>query len=208
MEQAPQHPWQWSPRWPPPEQPPWWRWGWKKALGWEQWKRRSAEEGQTIAQPQHLYNPSLRTPVPPGLPMEGQTTAGKGPERRRPPPPETRRPGRRSPPPAPLWSAYDHQYERRKRSASRTACHAEKISQQGNPRRAASHMTPSGKTAGVPRLAEETHQGGSARADNTRSRRRKKKIQHRCYRKEFPQGKHNRGHQRRWAAALTPKARH
>ena len=41
---------------------------------------RSAEEGQTIAQPQHLYNPSLRTPAPPGLPMEGQTTAGKGPE--------------------------------------------------------------------------------------------------------------------------------
>ena len=56
-------------------------------MGWEQWKRRSAEEGQTIAQPQHLYNPSLRTPVPPGLPMEGQTTAGKGPERRWPPPP-------------------------------------------------------------------------------------------------------------------------
>ena len=41
---------------------------------------RSAEEGQTIAQPQHLYNPSLRTPAPPGLPMEGQTTARKGPE--------------------------------------------------------------------------------------------------------------------------------
>ena len=69
-------------------------------------------------------------------------------------------------------------------------------------------MTPSGKTVGVPRLAEETHQGGAARADNTRSRRRKKKIQHRCYRKECPQGKDNRGHQRRWAAALTPKARH
>ena len=117
VEQAPEHPWQVSPRWPPPEQPPWWRWGWKKALGWEQWKRRSAEEGQTIAQPQHIYNPSLRTPAPPGLPMEGQTTAGKGPERRRPPPPETRRPGRRSPPPAPLWSAYDHQDERRKETA-------------------------------------------------------------------------------------------
>ena len=41
---------------------------------------RSAEEGQTIAQPQHRYNPSLRTPAPPGLPMEGQKTAGKGPE--------------------------------------------------------------------------------------------------------------------------------
>ena len=47
-------------------------------------------------------------------------------------------------------------------------------------------MTPSGKTAGVPRLAEETHQGGAARADNTRSRRRKKKIQHLCYRKGMP----------------------
>ena len=165
-------------------------------------------KGQTIAQPQHLYNPSLRTPAPPGLPMEGQTTAGKGPERRRPPPPETRRPGRRSPPTAPLRSAYNHQDERRKRSAIRTACHSEKSSQQGNPRRAASHMTPSGKTTGVPRLTEETHQGGAARADNTRSRRRKKKIQHLCYRKECPQGKDNRGHQRRWAAALTPKARH
>ena len=119
VEQAPEHPWQVSPRWPPPEQPPRWRWGWKKALGWEQWKRRSAEEGQTIAQPQHLYNSSLRTPAPPGLPMEGQTTAGKSPERRRPPPPETRRSGRRSPPPAPLWSAYDHQDDRTKRSASR-----------------------------------------------------------------------------------------
>ena len=40
-------------------------------------KRRSAEEGQTIAHPQHLYNPRLRNPDPPGLPMEGQTTAGK-----------------------------------------------------------------------------------------------------------------------------------
>ena len=64
-------------------------------------KRRSAEEGQTIAHPQHLYNPRLRIPVPPGLPMEGQTTAGKGPERRWFPPPETRRAGRRSPPPPP-----------------------------------------------------------------------------------------------------------
>ena len=69
-------------------------------------------------------------------------------------------------------------------------------------------MTPSGKIAGVPRLAEKTHQGGAARADHTRSSRRKKKIQHPCYRKESPQGKHNRSHQRRWAAALTPKARH
>ena len=52
-----------------------------------------------------------------------------------------------------------------------------RVSQQGN-------MTPSVKTAGVPRQAEQTHQGGSARADVTPSRRRKK-IQHRCYRKKI-----------------------
>ena len=59
------------------------------------------------------------------------------------------------------------------------------VSQQGNPRRAASCMTRSGKkTAGVPWQAEQTHQGGSARAYVTPSRRRKKKTQHRCYRKK------------------------
>ena len=57
-------------------------------------------------------------------------------------------------------------------------------SQQGNPRRVASCMTPSVKTAGVPRQAEQTHQWGSARADVTPSRRRKK-IQHRCYRNKI-----------------------
>ena len=65
-------------------------------MGWEQWKRRSAEEGQTIAQPQHLYNPRLRTRVPPGLPM-GQWRdrqppergrKGDGPHRRKPEGPE------------------------------------------------------------------------------------------------------------------------
>ena len=50
---------------------------WERGIG----KWRGAEEGQTIAEPQHLYHPRLRTPVPPGLPVEGQTTAGKGPER-------------------------------------------------------------------------------------------------------------------------------
>ena len=54
----------------------------------------------------------------------------------------------------------------------------------GCPRRAASCMTPSVKTAGAPRQAEQTHQGGSARADVTPSRRRKK-IQHRCYRNKI-----------------------
>ena len=74
-------------------------------------------------------------------------------------------------------------------------------------------MTRSGKTAGVPRQAEQTHQGGSARAYVTPSRRRKKKTQHRCYRKKNLQTqkknkKKNRDHQRRWAAAKTPKASH
>ena len=50
-------------------------------------------------------------------------------------------------------------------------------------------MTRSGKTAGVPRQAEQTHQGGSARAYDTPSRRRKKKTQHRCYRKKISKHK-------------------
>ena len=69
-------------------------------------------------------------------------------------------------------------------------------------------MTLSGKTAGVPRQAEQTHQGGSARTDVTPSRRRKKTTQHRCYRKKILQTQKNRDHQRRWAAAQTPKASH
>ena len=44
----------------------------------EKW--RGAEEGQTIAEPQHPCHPRHRTPVPPGLPMGGQTTVRKGPE--------------------------------------------------------------------------------------------------------------------------------
>ena len=51
-------------------------------------------------------------------------------------------------------------------------------------KRVASMGTPEGQpaarhrveTAGVPRLAEETHQGGTARADNTRSSRRKRRY--------------------------------
>ena len=81
------------------------------------------------------------------------------------------------------------------------------VSQQGNPRRAASCMTPRVKTAGVPRQAEQTHQGGSARADVTPSRRRKK-IQHRCYRNKILPRQKQQGHQRRWAAAQTPKVGH
>ena len=46
-------------------------------------------------------------------------------------------------------------------------------------------MTLSGTIAGVPRQAEQTYPGGSARADVTPGRRRKKKTQHRCYRKKI-----------------------
>ena len=76
----------------------------------EKW--RGAEEGQSIAELQHHCHPRLRTPVPPGLPMEGQTTVRKGPEgdgsnswtpkvqRKEPPPPPslkaTRARGRRA----------------------------------------------------------------------------------------------------------------
>ena len=63
VEQAPEQSWKPRPRRNSPEQPLGWRWGWKKALGWEQWNTRSAEEGQTIAQPQHLYNP-VSAPLP------------------------------------------------------------------------------------------------------------------------------------------------
>ena len=48
-------------------------------------------------------------------------------------------------------------------------------------------MTLSGITAGVPKQAEQTYPGGSARADVTPSRRRKKKTQHHCYRKKILQ---------------------
>ena len=68
-------------------------------------------------------------------------------------------------------------------------------------------MTLSETTAGVPRQAEQTYPGGSARADVTPSRRRKKKTQHVCYRKKFSKNK-NRDHQRRWPAAKTTKASH
>ena len=135
---------------------------------------RSAEEGQTIAQPQQ---PSTQSPHPcPSRPANGGTeNRRKGSGRRRHPLPETRRPGRRSPPPAPLWSAYNHEdiggrgalpgrSAIRKRGASRGT-------PEGQP--AARHRV---ETAGVPRLAEETHQGGTARADNTRSSRRKRRY--------------------------------
>ena len=78
------------------------------------------------------------------------------------------------------------------------------VSQQGNPRRVASCMTRSGKTAGVPRQAEQTHQGGSARAYVTPSRRRKKKTQHRCYRKKNLQTQKKTGTTREGRLQLKP----
>ena len=143
VEQAPEQPWKPRPRRNSPEQPLGWRWGWKKALGWEQWNTRSAEEGQTIAQPQHLYNPvSAPLPLqacqrrdrepPERVRKETAPTSWNPKARKKEPTPRT--PMKRLPP-----SGY-----RRKRSASRTVCHTEKSSQQGNPRRAASRNTPSG----------------------------------------------------------------
>ena len=118
--------------------------------------------------------PSLLTPAPPGLPMEGQRTAGKGPEGDgthflKPEGPEE---GAHPPHPyeAPTTIRTQEEEERfpdglpfGKRVASRGT-------PEGQP--AARHRV---ETAGVPRVAEETHQGGAARADNTRSSRRKRR---------------------------------
>ena len=60
-----------------------------------QW--RNPGKGYTIPQPDDLHHPRIRAPVPPGLPMEGQTTAGEGQTEIWLLLPETRRFGRRSP---------------------------------------------------------------------------------------------------------------
>ena len=101
---------------------------------------RGRADNSPVAAP---LQPSLRTPAPPGLPMEGQRTAGKGPEGDgthflKPEGPEE---GAHPPHPMKRLQPPGH---RRKRSASWTVCHSEKSSQQGNPRRAASRKTPSG----------------------------------------------------------------
>ena len=143
VEQAPEHPWQPRPRRYSLEQPLGWRWGWKKALGWEEWNMRSAEEGQTIAQPQQPYNPvsaplslqacQWRDREPPERARKETAPTSWNPKvRKKEPTPRT--PMKRLQP----WR------HRKKRSASRTVCHSEKRSQQGNPRRAASRKTPSG----------------------------------------------------------------
>ena len=143
VEQAPEHPWQPRPRRYSLEQPLGWRWGWKKALGWEEWNMRSAEEGQTIAQPQQPYNPvsapqslqacQWRDREPPEKARKETAPTSWNPKvRKKEPTPRT--PMKRLQP----WR------HRKKRSASRTVCHSEKRSQQGNPRRAASRKTPRG----------------------------------------------------------------
>ena len=137
---------------------------------------RSAEEGQTIAQPQQPYNPvsaplslqacQWRDREPPERVRKETAPTSWNPKARKKEP---------TPPPPPLWSAYNHEDIGGRgalpgRSAIRT--------------RGASRGTPEGQpavrhrveTAGVPRLAEETHQGGAARADNTRSSRRKRRY--------------------------------
>ena len=87
--------------------------------------------------------PSLRTPAPPGLPMEGQRTAGKGPEGDgthflKPEGPEE---GAYPPHPyeAPTTIRIQEEEERFPNGLP-----SEKSGQQGNPRRAASRKTPSG----------------------------------------------------------------
>ena len=56
------------------------------------------EERDAVSLPQHPHHPRLRSPVPPGLPMEGQTAAGQGQARGWLLLPETQRFGRRSRP--------------------------------------------------------------------------------------------------------------
>ena len=56
------------------------------------------EEGNAVTIMQHLHYQRIRTPVRPGLPMEGQTAAGQGQVRGWLLHPETRRFGRRSRP--------------------------------------------------------------------------------------------------------------
>ena len=41
-------------------------------------QRRRPEERDAIPLPQDLHHPQIRAPVPPGLPVEGQTAAGQG----------------------------------------------------------------------------------------------------------------------------------
>ena len=66
-------------------------------------------------------------------------------------------------------------------------------------------MTRSGKPAGVPGQAEQSHQRRLSKSLRHPQKEERKKTQHRCYRKKNPKHKY-RDHQRRWPAAKTPKA--
>ena len=68
-------------------------------------------------------------------------------------------------------------------------------------------MTQSGKAAGAPGQAEQTHQRRLSKSLRHPQKEERKKTQHRCYRKKIPKHKY-RDHQRRWPAAKTPKASH
>ena len=155
VEQAPEQPWRPRPRRNSPEQPLGWRWGWKKGIGMgtmEHEECRGRADNSPVAAP---LQPSLRTPAPPGLPMEGQRTAGKGPEGDgthflKPEGPEE---GAHPPHPyeAPTTIRTQEEEELPGRSAIRKRG-ASRGTPEGQP--AARHRV---ETAGVPRLAEETH---------------------------------------------------
>ena len=66
-------------------------------------------------------------------------------------------------------------------------------------------MTKSGKTAGAPRQAEQTHQRSPSKSLCHPQKEERKKTQHHGYRKKNPKHK-DRDHQRKWPAAKTPKA--
>ena len=88
--------------------------------------------------------PKSPHPCPPGLPMEGQTTAGKGPEGDGTHFLKPEGPEEGAHPPHPYEAPTTTRMTGGRGALPRTVCHSEKSSQQGNPRRAASRMTPSG----------------------------------------------------------------
>ena len=79
------------------------------------------------------------------------------------------------------------------------------LSQVWNSRRAASCMTQSGKTAGAPGQADQTHQRSPSKSLRYPQKEERKKKQHCGYRKKNHKHK-DRDHQRMWPAAKTPKA--
>ena len=65
-------------------------------------------------------------------------------------------------------------------------------------------MTRSGKTAGAPGQAEQTHQRRLSKSLRHPQKEERKKTQHRCHRKKNPKHKY-RDYHRRWPAAKTLK---